>query len=375
MLRLYHKLRALYSAPQKHKKTTIIAGSLLVLLLWLSPFYKHAEQIADIARSFLFGKITDLKSDKQRTDFVFLGLGGPKNEPSSLTDSQQFFSYDHNKKRHILLSIPRDIWLPEFGIKINSAYSYGNITEGTGIDLTKKYISQITGQPVHYSVMISFDGFVKLIDALGGIDLEVVNSFTDPQYPVRGREEDTCGGDQTLKCRWETITFEKGRHRFDGQTALKFVRSRHARGDEGTDFARASRQQKVMLAIKKKVISPAVLLNPSKLSQLLGLGGEVFETDIPQKDLGLVARVLLEARAGNIRAENLPAIDPGNIDENLDKAALLIHPPVSEVYKNQWVLVPVGGTWEPTHNYINCLFENDDCPVSRFALDWKISKK
>lgn len=368
---MYHKLLRVYSFPKHHKKLTFTTIFLLLVLSWLSPFYKHTPLIKSLAQGFFSGTPDDLKSTNGRTNFIILGLGGSKSEPSSLTDTQQFFSYDHNKKRHILLSIPRDIWLPDLGIKINSAYAYGNKIEGTGIDLTKKSITDITGEPVHYSVMISFDGFTKLIDVLGGINVYVDQSFTDPQYPIKGRENDTCNGDPEYRCRWESITFERGLHHFDGSTALKFVRSRHARGDEGTDYARAARQQKVMLSIKKKVFSPKIFLNPAKIEIILSSLSEVIETDLPQKDWGIVGRAFLETRGKNIHTESLPAIDPTNKDENLDKSALLIHPPISPLYLNQWVLIPIGGNWTPTQKWVACLLEKDDCPVADFAPAWK----
>lgn len=381
MVRLYHKLRALYGLalktallayrlPRTHKKTAILAALLVVFALWLAPFYKHAPLLFTLIRSFAFGDTSSLKNYNSRTNFLVLGMGGVRNEPSSLTDTQQFFSYDHSQKnpRHLLLSIPRDIWLPELEVKINNAYSYGNSIEGSGIDLTKNAVTKITGQPVHYTVMIAFDGFVKLVDILGGIDLEVERSFKDTQYPIKGRETDTCGGqDPEFNCRWETISFKKGPNHLNGETTLKFVRSRHARGDEGTDFARAARQQKILLAIKNKILSPSFFLSPEKMEEVLSLVGEVFESDIPQKDLGLVARAFLETRGEKIHTENLVAMDPTNPDENREKPAFLTHPPVSSVFKNQWVLVPIGETWEPTHLWVKCLLENGECPAGEFA--------
>ncbi len=369
MVRLYHKLRALYWLPRRHKKTTIIAGFLLIFTLWLAPFYKHAPIFFTLVRGFTLGNIGSLKSQNGRTNFLILGLGGARNEPSSLTDTQQFFSFDHKKDnpRHVLVSIPRDIWLPDLGVKVNNAYSYGNSVEGSGIDLTRNAVGEITGQEVNYTVMIAFEGFVKLIDLLGGITVDVDRSFTDTQYPIKGKETDTCGGDSEFNCRWETISFTRGRRHLDGSTALKFVRSRHARGDEGTDFARAARQQKVMLAIKNEILSPSFFLNPQRIENTLSLIGEVFDSNIPQKDLGVVARAFLETRGDKIYTENIPAIDPTNPDENFKKAALLTHPPVSSVYKNQWVLVPIGGSWEPTQSWIECLLKSEDCPVENFA--------
>lgn len=355
MLRLYHTLKSLYAV--------IAAVFLLLLVAWFSPFYKHLPVIVKVTHSFLFGRTENLKNYNSQTNFLILGLGGEKSQPGSLTDTQQLFFYDHKGVRHLLLSIPRDIWLPDLGLKINSAYAYGNSLEGSGIEVTKDAATKITGQPIHYSVVVSFDGFVRLVDLVGGIDVEVERSFTDTRYPIRGRENDLCGGDTEYRCRWETVTFGKGKSHFDGQTALKFVRSRQARGDEGTDFARAARQQKAMLAIKEKILSPAFFLNSPKIEQLFGLTEEVFETDIPQSDLGIVIRAFLEAKREKVYTAAIPAIDPANPDENLEKSALLIHPPLSPVYKNQWVLVPIGGSWEPTRVWVACLLIRDDCTI------------
>jgi len=313
------------------------------------------------------GEIESLKTKDRRTNFLILGLGGPKNQPSSLTDTQQFFSYDHTQERHILLSIPRDIWIPNPGVKINGLYSYGNSTEGSGIDLTKNAVTEITGQPVHYSVMVSFEGFVRFVDLLGGVNVNVERSFTDTQYPIKGKENDPCDGDPEFACRWETISFKKGKSHFDGETALKFVRSRHARGDEGTDFARAARQQKIMLGIKDKILSPGFFFNPQKIEQVLGLTAEVFESDIPAEDFGVVVQAFLRTKREKVQTNSLVAMDPENPDENLTKPAFLIHPAISPLYKNQWVLIPVGGNWKATHAWIDCLIKGNECSPEKFA--------
>ena len=89
-----------------------------------------------------------------------------------------------------------------------------------------------------------FSSFKEIIDALGGVKIDVANSFTDDLYPIEGREEDLCDGDKEFKCRYETIHFEKGINYMDGTTALKYVRSRNGDNNENTDIAREARRQK-----------------------------------------------------------------------------------------------------------------------------------
>ena len=94
-----------------------------------------------------------------------------------------------------------------------------------------------------------------MIDFIGGVEVNVENSFIDKEFPITGKENDLCNNDLEYKCRYKIISFTKGVSSMDGQTALNFVRSRHAEGSEGTDFAREKRQQKVIEAIKNKLIS------------------------------------------------------------------------------------------------------------------------
>jgi anionic cell wall polymer biosynthesis LytR-Cps2A-Psr (LCP) family protein len=165
-----------------------------------------------------------------------------------------------------LISIPRDIWIPEIRAKINTTYHYGNIQpeRGGGLNFSKQIVSEVTGQPVNYALVIDFSGFQDIINTLGGVDVTVDRSFTDTKYPVAGRENDLCGGDPTLACRYETIHFDQGLTHMDGATALTFVRSREGDNGENTDFARSARQQKVISAVGKKVLSINTILSPAK---------------------------------------------------------------------------------------------------------------
>ena len=106
--------------------------------------------------------------------------------------------------------------------------------------MSKSLVEKITSLPTHYAVVIDFSSFKEIIDALGGVKIDVANSFTDDLYPIEGREEDLCDGDKEFKCRYETIHFEKGINYMDGTTALKYVRSRNGDNNENTDIARGS---------------------------------------------------------------------------------------------------------------------------------------
>src|SRR5690606_10518850 len=98
----------------------------------------------------------------------------------------------------------------------------------------KTQVEKIAGVPVHYAVVVDFNAFENVIDLIGGIEVNVLTPFVDSKYPIPGKENDLCGGDPEFTCRYETLVFEKGLTFMDGETALKFARSRNAEGDEGT---------------------------------------------------------------------------------------------------------------------------------------------
>jgi len=93
-----------------------------------------------------------------------------------------------------------------------------------------------------------------MVDLLDGVEVDVENTFDDYRYPINGKENDLCDGDPEYDCRYEDIHFDQGLQLMSGETSLKYVRSRNAEGDEGTDFARSQRQQRLLLSFKEKNI-------------------------------------------------------------------------------------------------------------------------
>jgi LCP family protein required for cell wall assembly len=237
-----------------------------------------------------------------------------------------------------LISLPRDIWIPEIRAKINSAYYWGKQKEVGGITYVKPLVEEIIGQPVEYGVVIDFSGFKEIIDILGGIDVNVERSFVDEEFPIPGRENDLCDGDKTFKCRYQTISFEKGLQHMDGTTALNFVRSRHAKGDEGTDFARDARQQKVIIAIKEKMLTPETYFSLEKTSALLKVIEKSVETDIDSRTGAVLGRYALESK-NNMLDQVLPE-------------DLLVNPPASSKYDYQYVFIPKAKDWSEVQKWI-----------------------
>lgn len=302
-----------------------------------------------MAAGFILGSPSSLENNNGRTNILILGVGGAGHEAPELTDTMMFVSLDHKRENPVFLSLPRDIWVPSMEAKINTVYQVGkHKKEGGGLILSKSSVSEILGQPVHYALAIDFSAFSKIVDTLGGVEVEVDRTFDDYRYPIAGRENDECALDPEFACRYEHINFQAGEQTMNGETALKFVRSRNSQGEEGTDFARSTRQQKVIEGIKEKVFSPGTLFSPKKISSLWSTVFTAVDTDIPRDKLPIIARMF----AGISRAKiKTLVLDGGTVGDA--QTGFLVNPPISAKYNNQWVLIPRDGTWEEVKTWID----------------------
>jgi LCP family protein required for cell wall assembly len=182
------------------------------------------------------------------TTILVIGTDGgrqPGRGQSHRSDSLLLLHTDPSKNRISYLSIPRDlrVEVPGYGAeKINSANQFG------GPALTISTVHSLTGLPIQHVVVVDFDGFKELIDALGGIDINVPkpilsNKFDCPYPPKRC---DT----------WKGWRFGKGRQHMNGRRALIYSRIRENRLDPSdTDISRTTRQQAVAEAVGGKVAS------------------------------------------------------------------------------------------------------------------------
>lgn len=173
--------------------------------------------------------------------------------------------FDTNKKAASLLSIPRDTRVPIQGHgwdKINHAYAYG------GRELTQKTVEELLGLKINNYVMVDFNGFQGLVDAIGGVDIDVEN-------------------DMYYYDDWDgfKIDLKKGRQHLDGKTAIQYVRYR----DEEGDIGRIRRQQHFLLAVYDKITSANMLLHIPGLAQQLT---SMVKTDLPLSDMVDLGRAL-----------------------------------------------------------------------------------
>lgn len=234
-----------------------------------------------------------------RTNILLLGIGGGTHAGADLTDTILVVSLNTQKKKMAMISVPRDLWSDTLKDKVNSAYHYGEEKKvGGGLTLAKVVVEDMVGLPIHYVLLIDFSGFESIIDIAGGIDITVPTALTDPEFPIAGKEEDLCDGDPKFRCRYETITFEKGPQHMDGERALTYVRSRHAEGEEGSDFARGRRQQEVFAALLETLKSPSTWLPPSRALSLFEAFDRATTTDMRIGELATVGKIIVKTGEG-----------------------------------------------------------------------------
>lgn len=215
-----------------------------------------------------------------RINILLLGIGGPGHDGADLTDTIMLASIDPINNKTVLLSIPRDLWvrIPGNGYqKINAAYAYGKEQsksktlagqEEDGIALLDKTLQPVIGSvPIHYHVLLDFSAFKQMVDALGGVTVNVPETLYDPTIA------------------WENhrnpVIATKGVQTFNGAQALLYARSR----ETSSDFARADRQRLLIAAIKTKVFSAGTFTNPIKVSNLLDSLGQNVYTDFDSSSI------------------------------------------------------------------------------------------
>lgn len=312
---------------------------------------------------------------QERVNILLLGIGGGRHEGPNLTDTIIFTSIDPERNKATMISIPRDLWVADIRAKVNTAYAFGEEKqEGGGKVLAKVVVSKVVGQPVDYVVRIDFDGFIKAVDLLGGLDILVDQTFDDYAYPIGGKENDTCGKEgedfekaataasqlEAFPCRYMHVHFDEGPQHIDGETALVFVRSRHALGPEGSDFARSKRQSKVISAFREKLFSAGTLLNLPKMLSLYNVLKDSIDTDIQQEEFDDFLKIAQKMREAQITSG---VIDEGDSKEG--RPPLVAPPGVTAEFNNQWVLAPAIGSndFSEIHAYVACQIGTGSCPT------------
>ncbi len=295
---------------------------------------------------------------------LLLGQGDKGHDGIDLTDTIMVASIDPNDtKSAVLLSLPRDTYVTTeyFGEKavtngrrINSLYrdiknaeKRSGKEEAEAVELSMQQtaveIGHLLGVDIQGVVKVDFNGFVQIVDALGGVTVDVPQDINDTEYP-----DENYG--------YQTFSIAAGTQTLNGETALKYVRSRHST----SDFDRSARQQQVISAMTDQARSVGLLTNPSKITALLSAVTQSVRTTFTVRELiGLAA---IGNSLDRSRVVHMQLSDRNGLFSSLPEPGGLLYTPPREQFGGAAVLLPVSipefpVTWKQPQTLAAMLFE------------------
>ncbi|SHK39598.1 transcriptional attenuator, LytR family [Selenomonas ruminantium] len=293
--------------PRKEKKKRRIWPWLLMILVFIGA----AVAGAYYASSSLLEKPApqtkqeeELLTAKDKATIMIMGVD-ERDDDVGRSDTLMIASIDPKTNQATLLSVPRDtrVKIKGHGFdKINAAYAYGKER------LSEETVENLLGVDIDHYIIINTKSFKKIIDAIGGIDIDV---------PKRMHYEDPWDDDGGL-----IIDFQPGMQHMDGAKAVTYVRYR----DEEGDLGRIRRQQDFVRACMEKIVSPAIIPKlPSVIKEVM----ESIETDLTLRQLLEFAGTLKESKENGLKTDMVPG-KPMYIDgisywiPNLNKLRLTV---------------------------------------------------
>lgn len=277
---------------KKKKKTNYWKYLLVLVLVFIvsgigGAFFANA--LIDNKPEYTQAVNDGLLVSKDKATVMIMGVD-KRNDDVGRSDTLMVATLDPEKNQAALLSIPRDtrVKIKGYGYdKINAAYAYGDRK------LTQSTVESLIGAKIDHYIVIDVHGFTKIIDALGGVDIDVEK---------RMYYEDPWDDDGGLY-----IDLQPGMQHMDGKTAITYVRYR----DEEGDIGRIRRQQKFMKAVMDKLVSTAII---PRLPSMVSAMYDAVETDMSISELLSFMGTLQEAKNNGLKSEMLPG-KPVYIDD------------------------------------------------------------
>ncbi len=297
-----------------------MTGVNAALCLGTASVLVFAAHLVGIQRGVIdtvFASSTSVDASDGRYNVLLLGSDSGPDRSGMRPDSLNVASIDADTGRTVLIGLPRnleDVPFPddsfmkkEFpdtfdceGCYLNAVNTWANDhaaelgtdVDDPGIQATKDAVQEITGLEISYYALVNMDGFSQLIDAVGGVEVNV-------------QERTAIGGIGSPISGY----IEPGRQELDGKQALWYARSRVL----NNDFSRMGRQKCLMTAMLDELSPSTVLANVEKIAES---GKSLLETDIPARDLNVFLDLALKAKDQTVSTVSLvpPAIYTGNPD-------------------------------------------------------------
>lgn len=279
----------------------------------------------------------NLVKEDDSINILLLGMGGVGHDGPYLTDTIMIARIKPSTNHIALVSIPRDlaVEIPERGIqKINHTNAWGEENKpGWGAASATELIEKTFDIEIPYYIRIDFTAFEEIIDDMGGVSVNVDRSFTDNNFPAGG-------GNVT------TIHFNAGTQTMNGTTALQYARSRYGNNGEGSDFARAARQQKILSALKDKALSYNTLTNPVRIKRMMDTLERHMTTNMEFSEILSLVRIMKDMDDAKTITLVLDNATSGLLYEHTDETA-------------GYLLFPTAGNFKKINKAIEHIFDSE----------------
>ena len=270
-----------------------------------------------------------------RQNVLIIGVDQGIGRNTFSTDTMIVVSLDPVGETVSMISIPRDmvdVPLPDgraYRGKINGLLSWARHhpgefpgSNGSGQDVLMGAVGTLLGLKIDHFAQVNLGGFIRVVDALGGIDVDVRDGFCDPTYREYGYPDG--------------FSITAGRHHLNGQQALAFARVRKAAGE--SDFTRAARQQELLSGVRDRVNAGGFLNDPIGLMRALGA---TVETNIPR---ALVPELAEAATKIGRKQTYRAVIGSGLVHSALDGRGSVQLPDIAGIRRLAATLFPEPGT-------------------------------
>ena len=319
-------VQPLQKPPENRRVILLLALALLFLIMSATVGGILFASSAGIKPGTVWARLRTLSLSREkmlqgerndRINILLLGMGGPGHDGATLTDTILIASVRPSDGVVGLLSIPRDLQvnIPSYGYRrINSVNAYAeDEKKDSGGAASSAFIATLIGQPLPYFVRVDFNAFKEIVDTVGGLEVQVDQAFYDAFYPNNNYG-------------YAPVAFEAGKQHMNGERALQFVRSRHGTNGEGNDFARARRQQKILLALKERLLSFDILLRPKRIQSILDTLTDHIQTNLAFWEGLRLAKLLRNIDSAKIINQVLDASPEGILAERNYNGAFVLEP-------------------------------------------------
>lgn len=369
LLGLYHSWKERHDRERKRekrigalKRTLTILIAVFIALMLLAGIGRAMISVRNLGISNVLSVAgAELPTDENGfTNFLLMGQGDAGHDGKNLTDTVMIASFDPKTGSVVMLSLPRDLYFlstDKMGKgKLNTMYrdfrSYlifqkGVEPEEASTQALREIANQLGSDldiDIHHVIKVDFIAFVRAVDTLGGVDIDVPYDINDAEYP------DEAYG-------YDPFVITAGMHHLDGATALKYARSRHTT----SDFGRSARQQQMLGALAEKAKKEGIFKDAGAITSFMKIMSENVETTMTLREL--IGAAELGQKMDRSKLITMQLNDRNALYDYIIEPGGMLYTPPRNLFDGASVLLPVSipeypVTWKQPRAFSELLFRN-----------------